>query len=280
MSVIYPLGWVAVAALLAAAIHGVRYGHHIRDHAGYAIACLYACAAVLLLAFLGVVQVSGAIVLAVILAAITTGIAVSVSGREAPGTMARFLGTAARFFIADARALPHRIGARFADGEEEDPLPAAAAPPVPGPAPFVPAPAPAPGAVRRPAIRAKRAAAAGASAVPAVPAEWGGVVALTTDFRAESNVEWAGWLTGQVMGTFAWAEAFVEQHEASRDELGVDPAAIAALADVAAAIIVCGETAAAAVHRFCAYFELPDAFVDNGGKLANAGDWHQGSPNL
>jgi hypothetical protein len=281
MPVIYPfLGWVAVAALLAAAVHGIRHGRRTHDNAGYAIACLYSAAAVILLAFLGAVRPAGAVILAVILAAITAAIAVNVSGaRKAPAAAAGFAGTAISFIAADARALPHRISARAADGDDETPATASPVPAAAAPAPFTPAAA-APGAVRRPAIRAKRAAAAGASTGTAVPGEWGGVVALTTDFRAESNVEFAGWLTGQVMGAFAWAEAMVEQHEASRDELGVDPAAIAALEDVAAAIIACGETAAGAVHRFCAHFELPDAFVDNGGKLANAGDWHQGSPNL
>jgi hypothetical protein len=282
MSVIYPFaGWVAVMALAAAAVHGIRHGRRTHDYAGYAIACLYSGAAVILLPFLGAVHTAVAVVIAVLLGVTTAGIAASVSGlRGAPATLAGYAGTAVTFLAADARALPHRIRARLADDEPAPPVippPTAHVPPA---APFTPAPGSAPGAVRRPAIRAKRAAAVAASATPGVPAEWGGVVALTTDFRAESNVEFAGWLTGQVMGTFAWAEAMVEQHEASRDELGVDPAAIAALGDVAAAIVACGETAAGAVHRFCAYFELPDAFVDNGGKLANAGDWHQGSPSL
>jgi hypothetical protein len=281
MSVILPfLGWVAVMALAAAAVHGIRHGHRTHDHTGYAIACLYAGTAVILLACLGAIGTGGAVTLAVILATVTAGIAVNVSGRNALSTLAGFAGAAVTFLAADARALPHRIRARFPAEEEAPPVIPVREEHVPVSAPFAPPPASAPGPARRPAIRAKRAAAAGASAAGAVPAEWGGVVALTTGFRAESNVEWADFMTGQVIGCFAWAEAFVEQHEASRDELGVDPAAIAALGDVAAAIVACGETAAGAVHRFCAYFELPDAFVDNGGKLANAGDWHQGSPNL
>jgi hypothetical protein len=132
------------------------------------------------------------------------------------------------------------------------------------------------GRVQQPAIRARRTAAAAGTI--AVPAEWGQLVASTVDFRAESNVELVEWMVAQVLGIAGWAEAIVEQHEANREEIGVDPVAISVLHDVADAGVACAETMAAAVRQFTDHYELPDAFVDNGGILAHDGSWHQGSP--
>lgn len=134
---------------------------------------------------------------------------------------------------------------------------------------------PANGTVQQPAIRARRIAAA--AGMVAVPAEWSAVVAGTSDFEADSNIELAQWMTAQVLGLAAWAESVVEQHETNRGK-GVDAAAISMLQDVAEAGVTCAQTMAGAVGAFCAYFELPDAFVDSGGQLAHDGRWHQGSP--
>jgi hypothetical protein len=242
-------------------------------------AAVFGCLGFSCLGLLGVLKLSGDIVLAVLLAAVAAVLAAKRGGRDAHRVLAGETGAGFGRLAASARRL-------FARSGEDDGIPVTATlppapPPGPGPAPFAPAAVPPRGAVQRPAIRARRGAAAAAGpAAMAVPAEWGAVVAATADFRSESNVEFAAWLTGQVLGAFAWAESMVEQHEAARDEQGVDPAAIAALDDVAAAIIGCAETTAGAVSRFCQHFELPDAFVDAGGKLAHDGNWHQGSPDL
>lgn len=240
-------------------------------------AAVFGCLGFSCLGLLGVMKLSGDIVLAVLLAAVAAVLAAKRGGKNAHLVLAGETGAGFGRLAASARGL-------FRGGDEDDDGSAQAAtlPPAQAPAaPFAPPPVPSRGAVQRPAIRARRGATAAAGpAAAAVPGEWGSVVTLTADFRAESNIDFAGWLTGQALGTFAWAEAMVEQHEATRDELGVDPAAIAALDDVAAAIIGCAEAQAAAVSRFCAHFELPDAFVDAGGKLAHDGNWHQGSPDL
>jgi hypothetical protein len=243
---------------------------------------VYALTAVVILACLGAVGAGAATVLGLLLAVIMAGLAVTMSGsRGVLRTAAGFAGAAVRFLAVDARAFPHRVMDLLAGTPGGEPLAdvPAAVPAAPAPGPFTPARVPARGAVRRPAIRAQRAVASAGQGT-AAPAGWGAIAAATSDFRSESNIEFAGWLTGEALGVFAWAEAMVEQHEASRDEIGVDAAAIAALDDVATAIVGCAETIAGAVSRFCAHFELPDAFVDAGGKLAHDGNWHQGSPNL
>jgi hypothetical protein len=280
MSAIFPvLGWIAVLALAAAAIHGIRDGIRQKDYYGWAIAGLYVCAAVIILAVLGVIHPLAAGIYAAAAFGVTTGISAKISGWGALGTLIGFAGSAIVFLVTDARALPHRIGGLLDDDGEAPPEVV----PVPVPAPAPPAPfAPPPGARRRPEIRARAmaAAAAGPRIRPAAPGEWGQVISGTADFRAGNNVEFVMWLVTQVYGIYAWGTAVEDQHEASITEIGIDAKAVAIFDEWAESIVACAETGVKAANWFCQHFELPDAFVDEGGTLAYRGDWHQGSPDL
>ena len=61
-----------------------------------------------------------------------------------------------------------------------------------------------------PGRRARRAAARSGGSIPA---EWGPVIAQTADFEPEDDGELLEWMTRQVTGLSAWAEALVDFYE-------------------------------------------------------------------
>jgi hypothetical protein len=302
------LGWIAAIGLLAACLSSARHGLHDKKYGPWTGAGLYACAAVVLLAAVGALSPAAAAVLAFLTLITAAGLAVTEALNPADGqeVAAGWRLAAARgayghagagfgYLARDTRGLAGWLKGRRQEraGKLPDPGPAASAAwPASPVTTFKPDPngastmpprnasgngtrPPANGTVQQPAIRARRLAAQ-AGSVP-VPAGWAAVVAGTADFEAGSNVELAQWMTEQVLGLAAWAEAIVEQHEANRAK-GVDAAAISMLHDVADAGVASAGAMAGAVSQFCNYFELPDAFVDEGKTLAHSGDWHQGSP--
>ena len=81
-----------------------------------------------------------------------------------------------------------------------------------------------------PEHRAQRAARTGAAGLPS---EWAAVVGQTADLEPDSDAELLDWMSRQVTGLSAWAEALVDTYEHCTQVIGIDPAASALLHDVA-----------------------------------------------
>ena len=149
-------------------------------------------------------------------------------------------------------------------GEAEGP--AAEAPPgaeaaAPGAAPDAPPPDDTHGGTASmtvskipPERRARRAAARSGGSIPS---EWGPVIAQTADFEPEDDGELLEWMTRQVTGLSAWAEALVDFYEHCTGVVGIDPKASAMLHDVADAAAGAAETMGAAKAKFTEHYELP-----------------------
>ena len=124
-----------------------------------------------------------------------------------------------------------------------------------------------------PQRRARRAAARTGGSVPS---EWGPVIAQTADFEPEDDGELLEWMSRQVTGLSAWAEALVDFYEHCTATIGIDPKASAMLHDVADAAAQAAETMGAAKARFTEHYELPREFAGNGGLMTHDGRWITG----
>ena len=121
--------------------------------------------------------------------------------------------------------------------------------------------------------RARRAAARSGGSVPS---EWGPVIAQTADFEPEDDGELLEWMSRQVTGLSAWAEALVDFYEHCTATIGIDPQASAMLHDVADAAAQAAETMGAAKAKFTEHYELPREFAGNGGLMTYDGRWITG----
>ena len=109
-----------------------------------------------------------------------------------------------------------------------------------------------------------------------VPAEWGPVVAQAADFEPESDEHLLNWMTDQVNGMAAYAEALIEAYETGTGAVGIDPKGLAALHDVADAAAHAAETMSGAKTTFTDHYELPREFAANGGLMTHDGRWITG----
>ena len=109
-----------------------------------------------------------------------------------------------------------------------------------------------------------------------VPAEWGPVVAQAADFEPESDEHLLNWMTDQVNGMAAYAEALIEAYETGTGAVGIDPKGLAALHDVADAAAHAAETMSGAKTTFTDHYELPREFAANGGLMTHDGRWVTG----
>ena len=109
-----------------------------------------------------------------------------------------------------------------------------------------------------------------------IPSEWGPVIAQTADFEPEDDGELLEWMTRQLTGLSAWAEALVDFYEHCTGVIGIDPKASAMLHDVADAAAQAAETMGAAKARFTEHYELPREFAANGGLMTHDGRWVTG----
>ena len=160
-----------------------------------------------------------------------------------------------------------------------DPAPEAEAP-APGAAPHAPPPDDTNGGTTSmtvskiaPERRARRTAARTGGSVPS---EWGPVIAQTADFEPEDDGELLEWMTRQLTGLSAWAEALVDFYEHCTAVIGIDPKASAMLHDVADAAAQAAETMGAAKAKFTEHYELPREFAANGGLMTHDGRWVTG----
>ena len=124
-----------------------------------------------------------------------------------------------------------------------------------------------------PERRARRAAARSGGSIPS---EWGPVIAQTADFEPEDDGELLEWMTRQVTGLSAWAEALVDFYEHCTAVVGIDPKASAMLHDVADAAAGAAETMGAAKAKFTEHYELPREFAANRGLMTHDGRWVTG----
>ena len=124
-----------------------------------------------------------------------------------------------------------------------------------------------------PERRARRAAARTGGSIPS---EWGPVIAQTADFEPEDDGELLEWMSRQVTGLSAWAEALVDFYDHATNTIGIDPKASAMLHDVADAAAQAAETMGAAKARFTEHYELPREFAGNGGLMTHDGRWITG----
>ena len=132
---------------------------------------------------------------------------------------------------------------------------------------------PAPASRIAPERRARRAAARSGGSVPS---EWGPVIAQTADFEPEDDGELLEWMSRQVTGLSAWAEALVDFYDHATNTIGIDPTASAMLHDVADAAAQAAETMGAAKAKFTEHYELPREFAGNGGLMTHDGRWITG----
>jgi hypothetical protein len=109
-----------------------------------------------------------------------------------------------------------------------------------------------------------------------VPAEWGPVVAQAADFEPESDEHLLEWMTDQVNGMAAYAEALIEAYETGVGAVGIDPKGLAALHDVADAAAHAAESMSGAKTTFTDHYELPREFAANGGLMTHDGRWVTG----
>ena len=121
--------------------------------------------------------------------------------------------------------------------------------------------------------RAQRAAARSGGSVPS---EWGPVIAQTANFEPEDDGELLEWMSQQVTGLSAWAEALVDFYDHATNTIGIDPKASAMLHDVADAAAQAAETMGAAKAKFTEHYELPREFAGNGGLMTHDGRWITG----
>jgi hypothetical protein len=115
-----------------------------------------------------------------------------------------------------------------------------------------------------------------ARSAPQVPAYWKGVATATADFQPDSDAELLEWMAGEVTGMLGYGESVAELHEHCVTAVRADPAAMAALHDVADAAADCAEAMARAIGKFREIYEAPREFVSDGGVLPKDGDWLQG----
>jgi hypothetical protein len=109
-----------------------------------------------------------------------------------------------------------------------------------------------------------------------VPAEWGPVVGQAADFEPENDAHLLEWMTGQVTGMAAYAEALIEAYETCVGAVGLDPKGLAAVHDVADAAAHAAETMSGARTQFTDHYELPREFAGNGGLMPHDGRWVTG----
>jgi hypothetical protein len=201
-------------------------------------------------------------------------------GRRHGGTAIRWLAARAapRWENRERRPLMFRKLRGEPEDPAAEPAPEAEAA-APGAAPDAPPPDDTDGGTTSmtvskiaPERRARRAAARSGG----IPSEWGPVIAQTADFEPEDDGELLEWMTRQVTGLSAWAEALVDFYEHCTGVVGIDPKASAMLHDVADAAAGAAETMGAAKAKFTEHYELPREFAANGGLMTHDGRWVTG----
>jgi hypothetical protein len=109
-----------------------------------------------------------------------------------------------------------------------------------------------------------------------LPSEWAGVATRAADFIPGDDAELLEWMGQEVTGISSWAEALIETYATLAEGIGVDPAALTLLHDVADAAAQCAETMGGAAKKFADHYERPREFAADGGKFPHYGPWITG----
>lgn len=118
--------------------------------------------------------------------------------------------------------------------------------------------------------------------MPAVPAGWGTsgpwarLAADTADFEPEDDGQLMAWMAAESAGMAGYGEALDGVYETVTGAVGVDPAALAALADCAEDVAQAAAAMEAARAKFAAHYEEPREFAASGGVLPHDGRWVTG----
>ena len=83
-------------------------------------------------------------------------------------------------------------------------------------------------------------------------------------------------MASQVAGMLGYGEAIADVHEHCVSSVRLDPAAMAALHDVADAVADAAEAMARAREKFVQVYQAPREFVGDGGVLPKDGDFLTG----
>ena len=110
----------------------------------------------------------------------------------------------------------------------------------------------------------------------AAPAGWKALAAETGDFEPADDAELLDWMASQVAGMLGYGEAIADVHEHCVQAVRLDPAAMAALHDVADAVADAAEAMARAREKFVQVYQAPREFVGDGGVLPKDGDFLTG----
>jgi hypothetical protein len=105
---------------------------------------------------------------------------------------------------------------------------------------------------------------------------WKALAADTADFEPADDGDLLAWMGDQVAGMLGYGEALASVHETCVSGVRLDPAAMAALHDVADATADAAEAMARAIEKFKQVYEAPRGFVADGGVLPRSGDFITG----
>jgi hypothetical protein len=108
------------------------------------------------------------------------------------------------------------------------------------------------------------------------PAGWKALAAGAADFEPADDADLLAWMGDQVAGMLGYGEALASVHETCVSGVRLDPAAMAALHDVADATADAAEAMARAIEKFKQVYEAPRGFVADGGVLPKSGDFITG----
>jgi hypothetical protein len=115
-----------------------------------------------------------------------------------------------------------------------------------------------------------------ATTTTGAPAGWKTLAAGVADFEPADDGELLAWMASEVAGMLAYGEALVSVHETCVSTVRLDPAAMAAMHDVADAAADAAEAMARAIEKFKQVYEAPRGFVADGGVLPRDGDFITG----
>jgi hypothetical protein len=107
-------------------------------------------------------------------------------------------------------------------------------------------------------------------------AGWKALAADVTDFEPSDDGELLDWMASQVAGMLGYGEALADVHEHCVTAVRLDPAAMAALHDVADAVADAAEAMARAREKFREVYAAPREFTADGGVLPKDGDFLTG----
>jgi hypothetical protein len=113
------------------------------------------------------------------------------------------------------------------------------------------------------------------AAVPTSPS-WQRLAADVAQFEPEADSDLLQWATGEAAGAAAYSEAVAILFETCTETVGLHPAAVSVLRDVAEVMAVAAQRIAEVRAQYSGHYAQPNEYVSNGGQLAYRGRFHSG----